>query len=159
MNFGTIEQFAYTGNQIALYIPSSEKVTIGLHGIEPDSSIELTAEPIGGVATFFLDGIIRTFYKDGRNNFIGCTFHYQDMAISAYAVIMGSPYYFVRGVAQAGRRRSAVPWTLLMTKTALQWYEGYELGVVFCVENPDGLNWDVVSGDINGEIEQGNHYH
>ena len=47
----------------------------------------------------------------------------------------------------------------LMTKTALQWYEGYELGVVFCVENPDGLNWDVVSGDIYSEIEQGNHHH
>ena len=63
MNFGTIEQFAYTGNQIALYIPSSEKVTIGLHGIEPDSSIELTAEPIGGVATFYLDCIIRTLQR------------------------------------------------------------------------------------------------
>ena len=154
-----IEQFAYTSNPIALYMPATEKVTIGLHGIEPDSSIELTAEPIGGVATFFLDGVIRSFYKDGRNNFIGCKFHYQDMAISAYAVINGLPYYFVRGVAQAGRSRKAVPWTFMMTKTALQWYEGYELGVVFCVENPDGLNWDVVSGDINGEIEQGNHYH
>ena len=73
--------------------------------------------------------------------------------------IKGGKYWFVRGVAQAGRRRKAAPWTLMMTKTALQWYEGYELGVVFCVENPDGLDWDVVSGDINGEIEQGNHYH
>lgn len=155
----TIEQFAYTGNQIALDIPSDVKVTIGLNGIEHDSSIELTAEPIGGVATFFLDGVIRTFYKDERNTFIGCEFHYQDRAISAYAVIMGSPYYFVRGVAQAGRMRKAVPWVFMMTKTALQWYEGYELGVVFCVENPDGLDWDVVSGNIYGEIEQGNHHH
>ena len=155
----TIEQFAYTGNQIALDIPSSAKVTIGLNGIEPDSAIELTAEPIGGVATFFLDGVIRSFYKDGRNTFIGCKFHYQDRAISAYAVIMGSPYYFVRGVAQAGRNRKAIPWVFMMTKTALQWYEGYELGVVFCVENPDGIDWDVVSGDTNGEIEQGNHHH
>lgn len=155
----TIEQFAYTGNQIALDIPSDAKVTIGLNGIEPDSAIELTAEPIGGVATFFLDGIIRSFYKEGRYEIMGCKFHRSDRAIDAYAVIMGSPYHFVRGVAQAGRRRNAVPWTFMMTKTDLQWYEGYELGIVFCVENPDGLDWDVVSGDINGEIEQGNHNH
>lgn len=151
----TIEQFAYTGNQIALDIPSSAKVTIGLNGIEPDSSIVLTAEPIGGVATFFLDGVIRTFYKDGRYDIMGHKFYRSDRAIDAYAVIMGSPYHFVRGVAQAGRSRKATPWTFMVTKTALQWYEGYELGVAFCVENPDGLDWSVVSGDINGEIEQG----
>lgn len=154
-----IEQFSYTSNQIALCIPATEKQTIYVSGVEPNSGIELTAEPIDGVATFFLDGVIRSFYKDGRGTLIGCKLHYVDMAIRVYAVINGLLYFFVRGVAQAGRRRSAVPWVFMMTKTALQWYEGYELGVVFCVENPDGLNWDVVSGDINGEIEQGNHYH
>ena len=149
----TIEQFAYTGNQIALDIAATEKQTIQVAGVE------LTAEPIDGVATFFLDGILRSLYEDGRTLIDGCFLHYSDTAISSQVEINGVKYFFVRGVAQAGRKRSAVPWTLLMTKTALQWYEGYELGVVFCVENPDSLDWDVVSGDINGEIEQGNHHH
>ena len=149
----TIEQFAYTSNQIALDIAATEKQKIEVAGVE------LTAEPIDGVATFFLDGILRSLYADGRTLIDGCSLHYTDTAISSQVEIIGSTYWFVRGVAQAGRRRNAVPWVFLMTKTALQWYEGYELGVAFCVENPDGLDWDVVSGDINGEIEQGNHHH
>lgn len=149
----TIEQFAYTSNQIALDIAATEKQTIQVAGVE------LIAEPIDGVATFFLDGILRSLYADGRTIIDGCSLHYTDAAISLQADINGGRYWFVRGVAQAGRKRNAVPWVFMMTKTALQWYEGYELGVVFCVENPDGLDWDVVSGDINGEIEQGNHYH
>ena len=149
----TIEQFAYTSNQIALDIAATEKQTIQVEGVE------LTAEPIDGVATFFLDGIIRSLYTDGCTLIDGCSLHYTDSAISAQVEINGGKYFFVRGVAQAGRKRSAIPWTFMMTKTALQWYEGYELGVVFCVENHDGLDWDVVSGDINGEIEQGNHHH
>ena len=149
----TIEQFAYTSNQIALDIAATEKQTIEVAGVE------LTAEPIDGVATFFLDGILRSLYADGRTLIDGCILHYTDTAISSQVEINGGKYWFIRGVAQAGIRRNAVPWVFMMTKTALQWYEGYELGVVFCVENPDGLNWDVVSGDINGEIEQGNHYH
>ena len=149
----TIEQFAYTSNQIALDMATTEKQTIEVAGVE------LTAEPIDGVATFFLDGILRSLYDDGRTIIDGCILHYTDTAISAQVEINGGKYWFVRGVAQAGRNRKAVPWTFMMTKTALQWYEGYELGVVFCVENPDGLDWDVVIGDINGEIEQGNHHH
>lgn len=149
----TIEQFAYTGNQIALDIAATEKQTIEVAGVE------LTAEPIDGVATFFLDGILRSLYEDGRTLIDGCILHYSDKAISSQVEINGGTYFFVRGVAQAGRKRSAIPWTFMMTKTSLQWYEGYELGVVFCVENPDGLDWDVVSGNINGEIEQGNHHH
>lgn len=148
-----IEQFAYTSNQIALDIAATEKQTIQVAGVE------LTAEPIDGVATFFIDGILRSLYEDGRTLIDGCILHYTDSAISAQVEINGVKYNFVRGVAQAGRIRKAVPWVFMMTKTALQWYEGYELGVVFCVENPGGLDWDVVSGDINGEIEQGNHYH
>ena len=54
----TIEQFAYTGNQIALDISATEKQTIQVAGVE------LTAEPIDGVATFFLDGILRSLYAD-----------------------------------------------------------------------------------------------
>ena len=149
----TIEQFAYTSNQIALDIVATEKQSIQVAGVE------LTAEPIDGVATFFFDGILRSLYDDGRTIIDGCILHYTDTAISAQVEINGGTYWFVRGVAQAGKKRSAIPWVFLMTKTALQWYEGYELGVVFCVENPDGLDWDVVSGDINGEIEQGNHHH
>lgn len=149
----TIEQFAYTGNQIALDIAATEKQTIQVAGVE------LTAEPIDGVATFFLDGILRSLYEDGRTLIDGCILHYSDKAISSQVEINGGTYFFVRGVAQAGRKRNAVPWVFMMTKTDLQWYEGYELGVVFCVENPDGLDWDVVSGNINGEIEQGNHHH
>ena len=149
----TIEQFAYTSNQIALDIAATEKQTIQVAGVE------LTAEPIDGVATFFLDGILRSLYDDGRTIIDGCILHYTDSSISTQVEINGGKYFFVRGVAQAGRKRSAIPWVFMMTKTALQWYEGYELGVVFCVENPDGLDWDVVSGDINGEIEQGNHHH
>lgn len=149
----TIEQFAYTGNQIALDIAATEKQTIEVAGVE------LTAEPIDGVATFFLDGILRSLYEDGRTLIDGCILHYSDKAISSQVEINGGTYFFVRGVAQAGRKRNAVPWVFMMTKTDLQWYEGYELGVVFCVENPDGLDWDVVSGNINGEIEQGNHHH
>ena len=149
----TIEQFAYTSNQIALDIAATEKQTIEVAGVE------LTAEPIDGVATFFLDGILRSLYADGRTIIDGCSLHYTDSAISTQVEINGGKYWFVRGVAQAGRKRNAVPWVFMMTKTALQWYEGYELGVVFCVENPNGLDWDVVSGDINGEIEQGNHHH
>ena len=148
-----IEQFAYTSNQIALDIAATEKQTIQVAGVE------LTAEPIDGVATFFIDGILRSLYEDGRTLIDGCIFHYTDTAISTQVEINGVKYNFVRGVAQAGRMRKAVPWVFMMTKTALQWYEGYELGVVFCVENPGGLDWDVVSGDINGEIEQGNHHH
>ena len=148
-----IEQFAYTSNQIALDIAATEKQTIQVAGIK------LTAEPIDGVATFFLDGILRSLYADGRTLINKCSLHYTDAAISAQVQINGGTYWFVRGVAQAGRMRKAVPWVFMMTKTALQWYEGYELGVVFCVENPDGLDWDVVSGDINGEIEQGHHAH
>ena len=148
-----IEQFAYTSNQIALDIAATEKQTIQVAGVE------LTAEPIDGVATFFIDGILRSLYEDGRTLINGCILHYTDSAISTQVEINGGKYNFVRGVAQAGRMRKAVPWVFMMTKTALQWYEGYELGVVFCVENPDGLDWDVVSGDINGEIEQGNHHH
>ena len=148
-----IEQFAYTSNQIALDIAATEKQTIQVAGVE------LTAEPIDGVATFFIDGILRSLYEDGRTLIDGCILHYTDSAISTQVEINGVKYNFVRGVAQAGRMRKAVPWVFMMTKTALQWYEGYELGVVFCVENPGGLDWDVVSGDINGEIEQGNHYH
>ena len=148
-----IEQFAYTSNQIALDIEATEKQTIQV------ASVELTAEPIDGVATFFLDGILRSLYEDGRTLINGCSLHYTDAAISAQVQINGGTCFFVRGVAQAGRMRKAVPWTFLMTKTSLQWYEGYELGVVFCVENPDGLDWDVVSGGINGEIEQGNNHH
>ena len=148
-----IEQFAYTSNQIALDIAATEKQTIQVAGVE------LTAEPIDGVATFFIDGILRSLYEDGRTLIDGCILHYTDTAISTQVEINGGKYNFVRGVAQAGRIRKAVPWVFMMTKTALQWYEGYELGVVFCVENPGGLDWDVVSGDINGEIEQGNHYH
>lgn len=146
-----IEQFAYTSNQIALDIAATEKQTIQVAGVE------LTAEPIDGVATFFLDGILRSLYADGRTIIDGCSLHYTDSAISTQVEINGGKYFFVRGVAQAGRKRSAVPWVFMMTKTAMQWYEGYELGVVFCVENPDGLDWDVVSG--HGEIEQGNNYH
>ena len=149
----TIEQFAYTSNQIALDIAATEKQTIQVAGVE------LTAEPIDGVATFFLDGILRSLYADGRTIIDGCILHYTDSAISTQVEINGGTYWFLRGVAQAGKKRSAIPWVFMMTKTALQWYEGYELGVVFCVENPDGLDWDVVSGDINGEIEQGNHHH
>ena len=148
-----IEQFAYTSNQIALDIAATEKQTIQVAGVE------LTAEPIDGVATFFIDGILRSLYEDGRTLIDGCILHYTDTAISTQVEINGVKYNFVRGVAQAGRMRKAVPWVFMMTKTALQWYEGYELGVVFCVENPGGLDWDVVSGDINGEIEQGNHHH
>lgn len=148
-----IEQFAYTSNQIALDIAATEKQTIQVAGVE------LTAEPIDGVATFFIDGILRSLYEDGRTLIDGCILHYTDSAISTQVEINGVKYNFVRGVAQAGRIRKAVPWVFMMTKTALQWYEGYELGVVFCVENPGGLDWDVVSGDINGEIEQGNHHH
>ena len=147
----TIEQFAYTSNQIALDIAATEKQTIQVAGVE------LTAEPINGVATFFLDGILRSLYADGRSLIDGCSLHYTDAAISSQAEINGGTYFFVRGVAQAGRSRKAIPWVFLMTKTALQWYEGYELGVVFCVENPDSLDWDVVSGST--EIEQGNNYH
>ena len=149
----TIEQFAYTSNQIALDIAATEKQTIEVAGVE------LTAEPIDGVATFFLQGILRSLYADGRTLIDGCSLHYTDSAISTQVQINGGKYFFVRGVAQAGRKRSAIPWVFMMTKTALQWYEGYELGVVFCVENPDGLDWDVVSGDINGEIEQGHNSH
>lgn len=149
----TIEQFAYTSNQIALDIAATEKQTIEVAGVE------LTAEPIDGVATFFLDGILRSLYTDGRTIIDGCILHYTDAAISTQVEINGGTYFFVRGVAQAGRKRNAVPWVFMMTKTALQWYEGYELGVVFCVENPDGLDWDVVSGNINGEIEQQNNHH
>ena len=149
----TIEQFEYTSNQIALDIAATEKQKIEVAGVE------LTAEPIDGVATFFLDGIIRSLYADGRTIIDGCSLHYTDTAISTQVEINGGKYWFIRGVAQAGRKRSAIPWVFLMTKTALQWYEGYEFGVVFCVENPDGLDWDVVSGDINGEIEQGLQYH
>lgn len=148
-----IEQFAYTSNQIALDIAATEKQTIQVAGVE------LTAEPIDGVATFFIDGILRSLYEDGRTLIDGCILHYTDSAISTQVEINGGKYNFVRGVSQAGRMRKAVPWVFMMTKTALQWYEGYELGVVFCVENPGGLDWDVVSGDINGEIEQGNHHH
>lgn len=148
-----IEQFAYTGNQIALDIAATEKQTIEVAGVE------LTAEPIDGVATFFLDGILRSLYEDGRTLIDGCSLHYTDTAISAQEEINGATYFFVRGVAQAGRKRNAVPWVFLMTKTALQWYEGYELGVVFCVENPDANDWDVVSGDIHGDIEQGFNNH
>lgn len=147
----TIEQFAYTGNQIALDIAATEKQTIQVAGVE------LTAEPIDGVATFFLDGILRSLYADGRTIIDGCILHYTDSSISTQVEINGGKYFFVRGVAQAGRKRNAVPWVFMMTKTALQWYEGYELGVVFCVENPDSLDWDVVSGST--EIEQGNNYH
>ena len=149
----TIEQFEYTSNQIALDIAATEKQKIEVAGVE------LTAEPIDGVATFFLDGIIRSLYADGRTIIDGCSLHYTDTAISTQVEINGGKYWFIRGVAQAGRKRSAIPWVFLMTKTALQWYEGYELGVAFCLENPDGLDWDVVSGDINGEIEQGLQYH
>lgn len=149
----TIEQFAYTSNQIALDIAATEKQTIQVAGVE------LTAEPINGIATFFLDGILRSLYADGRTIIDGCILHYTDSSISTQVEINGGMYFFVRGVAQAGRKRSAIPWTFLMTKTALQWYEGYELGVVFCVENPDSLDWDVVSENIYGEIEQGNHHH
>lgn len=148
-----IEQFAYTSNQIALDIAATEKQTIQVAGVE------LTAEPIDGVATFFLDGILRSLYADGRTIIDGCSLHYTDSAVSSQVEINGGTYWFVRGVAQAGRRRNAVPWVFMMTKTALQWYKGYELGVVFCVENPDGLDWDVVSGGIGGEIEQGNNHH
>ena len=56
----TIEQFAYTSNQIALDIAATEKQTIQVAGVE------LTAEPINGIATFFLDGILRSLYADGR---------------------------------------------------------------------------------------------
>ena len=147
----TIEQFAYTSNQIALDIAATEKQTIEVAGVE------LTAEPIDGVATFFLDGILRSLYEDGRMIILGCNYHYTDAAISAQVDIKGGKYWFVRGVAQAGRMRNAVPWVFLMTKTALQWYEGYELGVVFCVENPEGLDWDVVSEGV--EIEQGHNAH
>ena len=147
----TIEQFAYTSNQIALDIAATEKQTIEVAGVE------LTAEPIDGVATFFLDGILRSLYEDGRTLIDGCSLHYTDTAISAQVEINGGKYWLVRGVAQACKKRSAIPWVFMMTKTALQWYEGYELGVVFCVENPDGLDWDVVSGST--EIEQGNNYH
>ena len=149
----TIEQFAYTSNQIALDIAATEKQTIEVAGVE------LTAEPIDGVATFFLDGILRSLYADGRTIINGCSLHYTDSSISTQVEINGGKYFFVRGVAQAGRRRSAVPWVFLITKTALQWYEGYELGVVFCVENPDADDWDVVSGDIHGDIEQGFNNH
>lgn len=149
----TIEQFAYTSNQIALDIAATEKQTIHVAGVE------LTAEPIDGVATFFLDGILRSLYEDGRTLIDGCILHYTDSSISTQVEINGGKYFFVRGVAQASRRRNAVPWVFMMTKTDLQWYEGYELGVVFCVENPEGLDWDVVSGNIYGEIEQGNHHH
>ena len=149
----TIEQFSYTGNQIALDIAATEKQTLDVAGVE------LTAEPIDGVATFFLDGIIRSLYNDVRQIVYGCEYHYYDFAVSTFLQINGETYFFVRGVAQAGRKRNAVPWRFLMTKTALQWYEGYELGVVFCVENPELLDWDVVSGDIHGEIEQGLQYH
>lgn len=148
-----IEQFAYTSNQIALDIAATEKQTIQVAGVE------LTAEPIDGVATFFLDGILRSLYADGRTIIDGCSLHYTDSAISTQVEINGGNYWFVRGVAQAGRRRNAVPWVFMMTKTALQWYEGYELGVVFCVENPDSYDWDVVSGDIHGDIEQGFNNH
>lgn len=149
----TIEQFAYTSNQIALDIAATGKQKIEVAGVE------LTAEPIDGVATFFLDGILRSLYADGRTLINGCSLHYTDSSISTQVEINGGNYFFVRGVAQAGRRRNAVPWVFMITKTALQWYKGYELGVVFCVENPDGLDWDVVSGDINGEIEQGHNAH
>ena len=147
----TIEQFSYTGNQIALDIPATEKQTIEVAGVE------LIAEPINGIATFYLEGIIRSLYVDGRMKYPGCEYHYIDTAISSAVEINGITYHFVRGVAQAGRMRSAIPWTFMMTKTSLQWYEGYELGVVFCVENPDGIDWDVVSGSI--EIEQGFQHH
>ena len=149
----TIEQFAYTSNQIALDIAATEKQTIEVAGVE------LTAEPIDGVATFYLDGILRSLYTDGRLIILGCSYHYTDAAISAQVDIKGGKYWFVRGVAQAGRRSNAVPWIFMMTKTALQWYEGYELGVVFCVDNPDADDWDVVSGDIHGDIEQGFNNH
>ena len=149
----TIEQFAYTSNQIALDIAATEKQTIQVAGVE------LTAEPIDGVATFFLDGILRSLYADGRTLIDGCSLHYTDTAISAQVDINGGRFWFVRGVAQAGRSRKAVPWKFMMTKTALQWYEGYELGIVFCVENPDANDWDVVSGDIHGDIEQGFNQH
>ena len=149
----TIEQFAYTSNQIALDIAATEKQTIEVAGVE------LTAEPIDGVTTFFLDGILRSLYADGRTIINGCSLHYTDSSISTQVEINGGKYFFVRGVAQAGRRRSAVPWVFLITKTALQWYEGYELGVVFFVENPDADDWDVVSGDIHGDIEQGFNNH
>ena len=148
-----IEQFAYTSNQIALDIAATEKQTIEVAGVE------LTAEPIDGVATFFLDGILRSLYEDGRTVIDGCSYHYTDASISVQVDIKGGKYWFVRGVAQAGRMRSAVPWVFMMTKTALQWYEGYELGVVFCVDNPDADDWDVVSGDIHGDIEQGFNNH
>lgn len=149
----TIEQFAYTSNQIALDIAATEKQTIEVAGVE------LTAEPIDGVATFFLDGILRSLYEDGRMIILGCNHHYTDAAISVQVDIKGGKYWFVRGVAQACRSRNAVPWRFMMTKTALQWYEGYELGVVFCVDNPDADDWDIVSGNIHGDIEQGFNNH
>lgn len=147
----TIEQFAYTGNQIALDIAATEKQTLEVAGVE------LTAEPIDGVATFFLDGLLRTLYSDKRTLIAGCNYHYVDNAISLRATIAGKEQVFVRGVAQAGMQRKATQWKFLTTKSSLRWYRGYELGVVFCVENPDGLDWDVVNG--GREIEQNYQYH
>ena len=154
-----LHQFLYTGNEINLEVKTTEGKTLEIAGFKQH------VEPVDGIATFRLSKPLSTLYKDERVPLNGSTRYFIDKSISVKQEIFGEKYIFMRGVSSHIGFGEANHWSFLVTKDSIQWYDGYELGVVFCVNNSPCLGWDVINGTDGTyykdykEIEYDKHHH
>lgn len=150
-----LRQFLYTGNDIILEVKTTESITLKIAGVEQ------YVEPVNDTATFRLSKPLSTLYKDERVPLNGSNRYFIDKSISVEHDIFGKKYVFLRGASSYISGKEAERWEFLVSKGSIQWYKGYELGVVFCVDNINCLDWDVINGtDYKGynAIEYDKHH-
>lgn len=154
-----LKQFSYTGNDIIVDIETENTMEVKV------ADFVMKVEPGDTIAKFNISNLLRKQYKDERLPLHGSSRYLIDKSISVEQVIFGERYIFMNGVAGEGSKRYAEPWEFLVTKDSIQWYKGYELGVVFCVSNSPCLGWDVINGTDGTyykdykEIEYDKHHH
>ena len=145
-----LKQFSYTGNDIIVDMETEKTMEVKV------ADFVMKVEPGDTIAKFNISNLLRKQYKDERLPLLGSCRYFIDKSISVEQVILGDRYIFMNGVAGEGSEKHAEPWKFLVAKDSIQWYKGYELGVVFCVDNSSCLGWDVINGtDYKGynEIE------
>ena len=156
-----LKQFSYTGNDIIVDMETEKAMEVKV------TDFVMKVEPGDTIAKFNISNLLRKQYKDERLPLPGSSRYFIDKSISVEQVILGDRYIFMNGLAGEGSEKHAEPWKFLVAKDSIQWYKGYELGVVFCVDNSSCLGWDVINGtDYNGidykgynEIEYDKNHH
>lgn len=151
-----LHQFLYTGNEITLEVKTTNRMTLDIAGFEQ------RVNPVNGIAKFRLSELLSMLYKDERVPIKGSTRYFIDKSISVEQEIFGEKYVFLRGVSYKTGEKEALDFSFLVSKESLQWYNGYELGAVFCVNDKCQNGWDVINGvclENCTEIEYDKHHH